>query len=306
MTSRAPGTGAVDQACRRLAPLACPRCRGDLKFGSERANCACGAVFQIRDGIHMMLAEPGQQARRQAEWFDHEAAAEWEIERPRGGPPLYAWLMEEKFRRSTEGLALRGARVLAVCAGSGMDAEFLAEMGAGVIALDISFGAVQRTAERARRHGFEVLPVVGDVEHLPFRDASVDVVYVHDGLHHLEDPFRGLSEMARVARCAVCVSEPAQAQITALAVRLGLALEREPAGNRVGRLATDVVAAELQQRGFHVACRRYGMYYRHEPGRVLRIMSRPGLIDLATAVFRLANAAVGRFGNKLAIVAIRR
>ena len=74
-----------------------------------------------------------------------------------------------------------------------------------------------------------------------FATRSVDVVYVHDGLHHLDDPLAGLAEMARVARSAVCVSEPARAGITALAVRAGLALEREEAGNRVGRLDAEAV-----------------------------------------------------------------
>ncbi|MCA1571279.1 MAG: class I SAM-dependent methyltransferase [Chloroflexi bacterium] len=36
----------------------------------------------------------------------------------------------------------------------------------------------------ARRGG----AVVADVEHLPYADRSLDMVYVHDGLHHLSDP----------------------------------------------------------------------------------------------------------------------
>jgi ubiquinone/menaquinone biosynthesis C-methylase UbiE len=44
---------------------------------------------------------------------------------------------------------------------------------------------------------------VADAERLPFPDRSIDVVYVHDGLHHLARPEAGLAEMTRVARLAV-------------------------------------------------------------------------------------------------------
>jgi SAM-dependent methyltransferase len=306
VSRREPGTTAPSRPGWRADLLACPACRGDLELRSARARCQCGRDYEVQDGIPVLLTGPSDPTRRQATWFDDEPDHEWEIERPHGAPALYRWLLEEKFRRAVDGVELQGATVLAVCAGSGMDAEFLARAGANVTALDISLGAMRRATERARRHGFEFLPVVGDTERLPFRDDSVDIVYVHDGLHHLENPLLGLTEMARVARCAICVSEPARAQITALAVRLGLALEREEAGNRVGRLHADDVEAELGQRGFRVlGSRRYGMYYRHEPGHLVRLLSRRGLLGLAGACFRVANAVAGRFGTKLSVVAVR-
>jgi SAM-dependent methyltransferase len=246
--------------------------------------------------------------RKQAEYFDRELDREYEITRPHATPPLYRWLLEEKFRRSIAGVesTLRDATALAVCAGSGMDAEFLARMGADVIAADISLGAARRTAERARRYGLPVTPIVADVERLPFADASIDVVYVHDGLHHLERPDLGLAEMARVAGRAVCVSEPARATITRIAVRLGLALEHEESGNRVARLTLDGISDVLSAQGFRPArAERYAMYYRHEPGPAMRLLSMPALLPLAKGGFRFANCIAGRFGNKLAVQAVR-
>jgi ubiquinone/menaquinone biosynthesis C-methylase UbiE len=187
-----------------------------------------------------------------------------------------------------------------------MDAEFLARAGAEVVALDISLGAARRATERARRHRFALLPIVGDVEQLPFRDASIDVVYVHDGLHHLQDPLAGLAEMARVARCAVCVTEPASAAATRLAVRVGVALEHEEAGNRVARLTLEDVSSTLVAGGFNVVtAERYAMYYRHEPGRAARLLSAPGAFALARAGFRTANLLLSSGGNKLVAVAVR-
>jgi cellulose synthase/poly-beta-1,6-N-acetylglucosamine synthase-like glycosyltransferase len=50
---------------------------------------------------------------------------------------------------------------------------------------------------------------------------------------------------------------------------------------------------------------RYAMYYRHWPGRGVRVLSKPVLLPLATAAFRGVNRVAGRFGNKLAVQAVR-
>jgi SAM-dependent methyltransferase len=277
-----------------------------LDVGSTEASCIAGHCFAVADGIPQLVTDLAASALRQAAWFDDDSASEWEVERPHGSPSLHRWLLEEKFRRAVAGLRLDGASTLVVCAGSGMDAEFLARAGATVAALDISLGAVRRARERAARHCFDLFPVVGDTKRLPFGDCSVDVVYVHDGLHHLDDPVGGLTEMARVARKAVCINEPAAARVTSLAVRAGLALEREEAGNRVARLDPDTVSTVLRGLDFRIVrCERYGMYYRHEPGLAASVLSRRGFFAAARAGFRIANAAVGRFGNKLTILAVR-
>ena len=289
--------------------LTCPVCLATLRFSNGSAVCrGCEETFAVVDGIPVLLVEADAHKRRQAAFFDEEADDEFEIERPRGAPELYRWLLDEKFRRSVEGIEplLAGATVVCVCAGSGMDAEFLARAGARVIAVDISLGAARRTAERAARHDLPITPVVADVERLPFATRSVDVAYVHDGLHHLESPTAGLREMARVARVAVSVTEPARAAVTAVAVRLGLALAREEAGNRVARVTPRALARELAALGFErTRARRYAMYYLHEPGRVMRALSRPSLLPLAKGAFTVANRLAGRFGNKSAVVGVR-
>ncbi len=148
--------------------------------------------------------------------------------------------------------------------------------------------------------------MVADAEHLPFRDRSVDLAYVHDGLHHLEEPAAALAEMARVAARGVSINEPARAALTAGAVRLGLAQEREEAGNRVARLAPRELAAELERHGFHVVqAERYGMFYRHEPGPLARVLSRRGAFALTTAALLAANGLAGALGNKLTVQAVR-
>ncbi len=294
-----------------LVPLlACPLCRSKLHRAPDALTCpVCRRAFPIVDGIPLLVADGGDELkRRQASWFDEEADDELEITRPHGTPALYEWQYLEKFRRSVRGLAtaLSGSTALTVCGGSGMDAEFLARRGAAVISSDISLGAARRARERASRYGLSIAPIVADVERLPFADGAIDLVYVHDGLHHLAHPFDGLREMARVARLAISVNEPARAAVTALAVRLGLALEFEEAGNRVERLREREIAAALEAAGFGiVAAQRYAMYFRHEPGRVIEVLSRGPLFHLMRVGFHAVNRVAGRFGNKLTVQAIR-
>lgn len=246
---------------------------------------------------------------QQGAFYDEHSDDGWEIERPAGAPRFHRWLLREKFRKAIKGvgLPLRNATVLVICGGSGMDAEFLASEGAVAITSDLALGTALRAAERARRSSTGFTSIVADAERLPFQDRSVDIVYVHDGLHHLEDPELGLAEMCRVARVGVMVSEPARASLTRLAVMCGIAQEIEDAGNVVARLETDRMRSFLGQQGFGVArCARYAMFYRHHPGLPTRVLSAPGLFEFAVVGFRIANAVLGRIGNKLVVVGVRR
>jgi SAM-dependent methyltransferase/uncharacterized protein YbaR (Trm112 family) len=305
-------TGTADGDGRGL--LRCPDCHGALDWGEAEVRCvACGAGYPLLDGIPVFAdpaVESGPRAAQKAAQIDFFEAEdeEFEIGRPAGTTALYRWLIDEKHRRVMHGLEadLAGRAALVVCGGSGMDAEYLARAGARVIVTDISLAAVQRARERSRRCGLPMLAVVADAEHLPIADAGVDLCWVHDGLHHLEDPMVGVAEMARASARYLCISEPARAAATAVAVRLGLALETEPAGNRVERIDPAALLAALAGLGFSVThWERYAMYYRHRPGAASRLLSRPHLIGPVTAGHRQVNRVLGRIGNKLAVQAVR-
>jgi SAM-dependent methyltransferase/uncharacterized protein YbaR (Trm112 family) len=308
-------------SAKLLDLLACPACGGALSRSvllPPRLECSsCSLHYPVHLDIPILLLPELRRGphgsdlthkEQQAAFFDQDSVDDFGVTRPRGAPALYEWLLGEKFRRSVIGLEhqLPGATALTVCGGSGVDAEFLARAGAQVILSDIALGVVLQARERARRFGLDIALVVADAEALPFRDASIDLVYVHDGLHHLEQPARGLAEMARVARHAVSVSEPAAAIVTAAAVRLGLAEDEEEAGNRVRRLTLDEIVRELSDRGFRaIRPHRYAMYYRHWPGRPMRVLSIPVLLPVARGGLKLLNRLAGRFGNKLTVQAVR-
>jgi SAM-dependent methyltransferase/uncharacterized protein YbaR (Trm112 family) len=312
--------------------LACPACHNRVGRAGTSIDCpSCGRSYAVIDEIPVFVdagahqhdeiddhqhshgrtevAAGHLQKSAQSRFFDDVALEEFEIERPTGAPAWYRFLIGEKLRRSLAPFhgRLDGWTALTVCGGSGMDAEFLARAGATVISSDLSLGAARRVKERARRHAVDLTPVVADVEHLPFADQSIDLVFVHDGLHHIRDPFIGLAEMARVARRAICVTEPAAAAATTVAVRLGLALEREEAGNRVARLRPGDLRRALEVAGFRVVkAGRYAMYYQHVPGRWTRLLSRRPLFDAVVLGWRAADLVAGRFGNKLVVAATRR
>ena len=86
-------------------------------------------------------------------------------------------------------------RVLEVGAGPGEVSERITtELGADVIAVDIS----ERMVELAQEKGVDAR--VGDVQDLPFPDATFDLVVAAWMLFHVPDLDRGLAETARVLR----------------------------------------------------------------------------------------------------------
>lgn len=301
----------------------CPQCAGTLQEADGGVRCTlCPWAGAYVDGVLVLLVDPalaehdevdhshsrGHKAD-QAAHFDRAEEEAFETDRPHGSPRLYGFLLGEKLRRAVDPIrsSVAGRSTLTVCGGSGMDAEYFARLGATVITSDVSLGAAVRASRRSERYGLGIRSIVADIENLPFRDQSIDLVAVHDGLHHLTDPFAGLSEMARVAKRWVVITEPARAAVTRLAVRLGLALEHEEAGNRVERMEPAEVAAYLEAQGFHVLrAERYAMYYAHHPGVVSRLLSLPIVYGVARAAWATANAVLGRFGNKMLIVAERR
>jgi ubiquinone/menaquinone biosynthesis C-methylase UbiE len=227
---------------------------------------------------------------------------QFEIERPHGAGRMYNFLISYKVRQAVEKLPfdISGLTVLDVCCGSGMISEYYSGRGAHVTGMDLSPEAIDRAKTRARKYNFQAEFRVGDATRLPFSDKSFDIVSVHDGLHHLEDPKRTVMEMTRVARKGIIIIEPARALITRLSVLLGISTDYEEVGNYVYRFKAAELRAWLRSAGIkNIRGRRYIMYYPHQPGKLFRILDRQPWFSLAGSFFYVLNAVLGGLGNKI-------
>ena len=94
------------------------------------------------------------------------------------------------------------AEALEIGAGTGYFSLNL--MQAGIVGratcLDISPGMLDTLERNAGRLGLDVETVATDAEHLPFDDASFDLVLGHAVLHHLPDLDQAFEEFRRVLR----------------------------------------------------------------------------------------------------------
>jgi ubiquinone/menaquinone biosynthesis C-methylase UbiE len=116
----------------------------------------------------------------------------------------------ERFLRSAEfeevlemvRACLKGGRVLDLGAGNGIASYALALSGPRlVVALDPSpSNEVGMGVLRALTADLPVAPLVGIGERMPFRDESMDLVYIRQVLHHASDLGGLLSECARVLK----------------------------------------------------------------------------------------------------------
>ena len=98
----------------------------------------------------------------------------------------------------------------------GRDLELFAEWAEGDTGLDVATGG-GHVARALRDAGLEVVTidpapgmhptVVSRAEEIPFADSSFDVVACRVAAHHFQDPGGALTEMARVSRALVLLSD---------------------------------------------------------------------------------------------------
>lgn len=69
-----------------------------------------------------------------------------------------------------------------------------------LVGMDIGFGIVRIARAVAERAGIAFLPIVADLENLPFRDGVFDGGVCDDTIEHLPNDGQGVAELARVIR----------------------------------------------------------------------------------------------------------
>ena len=90
----------------------------------------------------------------------------------------------------------RGTRLLDIGCGAGLAAQLAAEFGAQVSGIDAAPAFIEIARERLPDGDFRV----GDMEELPYAEASFDVVTGFNSFQHAANPVAALKEAKRVAR----------------------------------------------------------------------------------------------------------
>ncbi len=92
-----------------------------------------------------------------------------------------------------------GDRVLDLATGTGELARRAARLGAVVSAIDIAGPMLEKARSSAAEEGLQIAFELGDVEYLPYDDASYDVLLSNFGVVFAPDHANVASELARVA-----------------------------------------------------------------------------------------------------------
>jgi ubiquinone/menaquinone biosynthesis C-methylase UbiE len=131
-----------------------------------------------------------QDKQKEIAFFDGHAAADaYDVFTPEASARLVAAFVE------LSGLA-PGARVVDLGCGSGVFTAQLERAGYDSVGLDLS----AKLIEIGRRTYPGIEFVEGDIEHLPFPDASFDGVLLSGVVHHFPDPSPCAAEVHRVLR----------------------------------------------------------------------------------------------------------
>jgi len=136
------------------------------------------------------MTDSAQDKQKEIDFFDaHAAADSYDVFAPESSMRLIETCMRVAGLKP-------GARVADLGCGSGVFTDLLNQLGCEAIGLDISPKLIE--LGKAKYPAVEFLE--GDVEHLPFPDASLDGILLSGLVHHLPNPALCASEAFRVLK----------------------------------------------------------------------------------------------------------
>ncbi len=141
----------------------------------------------------------------------------------------------------------RDQRVLEIGVGLGTDFLRFVRAGAHATGIDLTSHAIELVRARLEQEGLRAELQTADAEHLPFAEASFDVVYSWGVLHHTPDTERAVAEAIRVLRPGgrLCVMLYARRSWVGFALWLRHAL----LAGRPGRTLSDLLAHHMESDG---------------------------------------------------------
>ncbi|MCL4460053.1 MAG: methyltransferase domain-containing protein [Chloroflexi bacterium] len=311
--------------------LQCPVCHygqlttstaslSNLELHSGELSCAaCGQRFPIRDGIPILLkpdlayfynpdysakTEGGTEKTRELQWHDARAQDHDELiqmSQQNAYARLRWWQLFELLPFLQE---LRPMSVLSACCGLGFELSLLAEVCKDLACFDISAYSARAAKQRAESTLAEIRldAFCADVENIPLKDDSFDLVVAHHSLHHLEDPRLAISELIRVARRYIALFEPSRG----IGRKLVKSLKLRSAIEKDGAVIYEFSPTLFQDLG-NVKVQRYEKVLvstvRHKELPLWKWISRLGLTEPFVWLVRTLNLALGStLGTKATIL----
>lgn len=284
----------VENACWTLVVV--PKCW-------SREVVALGALPAIIN--QEMLHE---YKRRQMEFEDGEWCHHHLTPRPMAAP--YRFYFETQCAVGISELVKAGSdhrdTVLVCGVGGGADLQYWLEHlpVRRYLALDFSIEAIRATQRRIGNLGLaeSVEYLKSDIEDIPLRDDSVDLVIASQVLHHTLDPGRACREMFRVARRGVLLLEPANTLLTPLLRQVGLARTTEVVGNVVLRFRESDFISYLNGFACSIRYRTY-LFYDHRliEKALNRFFGFPGGVTVLKTLYKAANLCLFPLRSKCVV-----
>jgi SAM-dependent methyltransferase len=154
--------------------------------------------------------------------------------------------------------------ILDIGCGGGWFAPFVGERGGKYIGLDLSRSFCFITLMRIRKAGIDGAVICGDAEHLPFRSHAFEKAFTYEAMHHLPEPYKGISEALRVSTAFTLGDEPAKLPkpIEFLTVNIlkRFFKEAEPSGYESYRFDPKPLKLTLEKKGYDVTIQRQWTY----------------------------------------------
>ncbi len=196
----------------------CPACHGNLQmWNSNSLKCdECDRNFAIIDGIpdlrffENIESFNAKQAMYEADLHDKEAVTDYE-ERV-----VLVWGQKSKLVAHGWTKEASG-KILDFGCGTGQVSRVLTKHHSPVFAFDISLNSVRKNVAENN-----VIGILANAFHLPFRKNCFDAVCINGVIHHIVDYPIVIKEISRIAKSKVFISEGCPAKYHIRRARHGL------------------------------------------------------------------------------------